>query len=384
MIQEKVTNCPLCKSKNISLYCKINHSVASDASIIPKNCVTYLCSNCLNLFKVRNKADFDVISSIYETYILHSKGQNNEQRVAYDIYPEGITKSEHIANYILENVNLSETGNLLDFGCHFGSFLKKLFQSKKKWNIHGFDISYRFEEDIKNISSKAKYICKKISNIDNKYELITIIHVLEHLLDPINTLLYLKNHLSEGGILFLQSNNTEENPFLPFLFEQHYNYSIPGIINIFNMVGLHIKNIRLNWIPKEFTIIAQKKKNDIEVVNDLTTKKTIKKINKNKTLLNDTILSLNKIEKGSKKIGILGTAYVGKWIAHNIPDKFDFFVDENPFVQGKIISSKPVIAINDIPDNSCILVALPPEIAMNFIKRFKNKVQCNLIPPPFI
>jgi len=377
--------CPICKTDQTEMYVNINHSVASDASLVSHPVTTYFCSNCFNFFKKRNKIDSHEIQSIYERYVLHNRGRHVEQRVAFDKFADGIEKSKHIANFLFENIEIQNSGKLLDIGCHFGSFLNFFHKKRHNWLINGYDISPRFSETIKAISATAKYFHSNINTINEKFDLITISHVLEHVDQPIEILNFVKTHLTNNGLLLFECNNSEENPFLPLIYEQHYNFSIPGLYNIFDMVGLKIKTIKTNWVPKEISIIAQvAKENEYNFITQQIKKETTRKIKKNEFLLNKSIISLNRLKKGKQKIGILGTAYVARWMAKELSEKVDFFIDENPLIQGIYVHNRPVYSTNETPNDSLILVALPLEISYKVIDRLQDKLRgCILLPPPF-
>lgn len=375
--------CPLCGSSQTESYCKIDHSVASDASQIPLPAHTYFCRSCINFFKKREEHDYSTIRKIYNSYTLHNIGDSTEHRVAYDQFPDGIEKSKYLLLFLLKNVALQTSGKILDFGCHFGSLLNFFHKEKKDWDIAGYDISERFRDRIEGISSTATYFCSSRNNITDRFDLITMTHVLEHSEDPTDTLQFVQEHLRKEGLFFLQCNNAPENPFLPFLFEQHFNFSVPGLFFLFDMVGLSIVKIQKNWISKEISIIAKRTSSRNER-SSITASDTVQAILSNRQLLNQMSDALLQLRKKGTKIGVFGTAYAAKWIGKDLKDNLRFFVDENPLMQGKTLLSVPVLKPEEIPPSSLTIVALPPKVAQVVIDRLQPNVKGTLVPPPFI
>ncbi len=90
--------------------------------------------------------------------------------------------------------------SILDFGCEFGGFLKFVKNAKKKFGVelNKNCISY-LKKNSKNI-----VVTNNIKNINEKFDVITLFHVLEHLPNQVETLIELKNKLKKTGKIILE------------------------------------------------------------------------------------------------------------------------------------------------------------------------------------
>ncbi len=134
-----------------------------------------------------------------------------EVQVKDKIFFEG--RWNDIYNNFLEiNKDLKKGASILDIGCGWAQAL--LFFKKKGFNCYGFDPAIEAVE----------YGCKKGLNIkhagldgmnvfeNQKFEIVTMFNVLEHLADPSKTINQIKEILKPNGILVIDVPN-EFNDF---------------------------------------------------------------------------------------------------------------------------------------------------------------------------
>ncbi len=94
--------------------------------------------------------------------------------------------------------NKIKNKSLLDFGCGKGKFIKLAKKNTK--NIAGLEIS----KQLVNYLSKKFKIYEDIDKIDQKFDIITLFHVLEHIPNQIETLKKLKNLINKNGKLIIE------------------------------------------------------------------------------------------------------------------------------------------------------------------------------------
>jgi SAM-dependent methyltransferase len=95
--------------------------------------------------------------------------------------------------------NLKKTSKILDIGCGNGILLYRLVNAGFT-NLTGLD-PFVYED----IKYKNLTIYKKnIEDVKDEFEIITLHHVFEHLSDPLDSLLKIKNILSKNGTLLIR------------------------------------------------------------------------------------------------------------------------------------------------------------------------------------
>lgn len=96
--------------------------------------------------------------------------------------------------------DLIKGSDILDFGCGRGGFINLAREISNK--IMGIELN-KFNR--KYINSIGIQCLESLSDLgDEKFDLITLNHVLEHLNNPIEILICLKKHLKEDGIIIIE------------------------------------------------------------------------------------------------------------------------------------------------------------------------------------
>jgi len=103
-------------------------------------------------------------------------------------------------NKILKNKDI------LDFGCSWGSFLKKVKNYK---SLSGVELRKECINFIKNNIKKIN-ISDNVNSFDRKFDIITMFHVLEHIPYQVETLKILKSKLKNKGKIIIEVPHAED------------------------------------------------------------------------------------------------------------------------------------------------------------------------------
>ena len=143
-----------------------------------------------------------VLKDIYEAHYYNNK---NSLEMGYDNYSEEETNIRKTALKRLKYIErYAKKGKLLDVGCAFGFFMDTA--RKNGWDVSGIEISRVAIEHALKIGLNVTE-----GNIDimdlpgEKYNLITLWDVVEHLTKPKEVLVKLRQRLDKGGILVLST-----------------------------------------------------------------------------------------------------------------------------------------------------------------------------------
>lgn len=115
-----------------------------------------------------------------------------------------------IRNWLPSNNN----SKILDIGCGYGLLLKT-FKSAGYNHLIGIDISEEQIEVAKKLNPEINFVCSNLisflNNSNEKYDLITVFDVLEHLdkEEALTALELIYNKLNENGQLIIQTPNAE-------------------------------------------------------------------------------------------------------------------------------------------------------------------------------
>ena len=138
-----------------------------------------------------------------EKHNVGSKYKENDEKVRSNgkkqIVEDDHRRAEQFKKYFINK-------SILDFGCRWGGFLCNIKNYK---SLNGTEIR---EECINHIKKKFKKIKikKDISFFKEKFDVITMFHVLEHIPYQIETLKSLKPKLINGGKIIIEVPHAED------------------------------------------------------------------------------------------------------------------------------------------------------------------------------
>jgi 2-polyprenyl-3-methyl-5-hydroxy-6-metoxy-1,4-benzoquinol methylase len=150
-----------------------------------------------------------------------------------DLRHEGLVKVKHATfRRILDIVEkYKNVDSLLDIGCSFGYFLE--LAEDRGWDSYGIEISeYAAKEAIKKIGvgkvTTGNFM--DLSLAENRFDVITMIDVIEHIYDISGALKKCEKLLRQKGLLIMVTPNTDSfshkclRRYWPHFNEEHVTY----------------------------------------------------------------------------------------------------------------------------------------------------------------
>ncbi len=194
---EKLTNCPLCNRMEFQ-----NFIVCKDYTVSQESFAIVSCNNCG--FKFTNpRPTNNSLSNYYQSdnYISHSNSKKGLINITYQIARKFNIRSK----LKLINKIVPKKGKLLDYGCGTGEFLASC--QKNGWIVDGVEPSSTASAQASQIINKEIYpdIFNQFPN--QKYNVITLWHVLEHIPELNKTFKKIKSHLDKKGIIIVAVPN---------------------------------------------------------------------------------------------------------------------------------------------------------------------------------
>ena len=211
-----------------------------------QNCGHWFSSHSLDLTDLYKE---DYVSSTYggiegmkkrfdKIMSLKNKESDNFQRV------------ERIINFFNDFEGIVSKGNLLDVGCGLGVF--PFAMKRKGWSVYGLEQDDRTLKYL-NEEIGLENIVKDFADLrSNKFDLITLNKVLEHVVDPIELLCDVSKMMNEKGILYLEVPDTENastlaNPLSreEFFVEHHHGFTLASLSQ-----SLDVSGLRINYVSR--------------------------------------------------------------------------------------------------------------------------------------
>lgn len=356
--------CPICSCSEKALLYKqnFNNKVIS----LIENYDVVVCKNCGFVYadNIPSQADFN------NYYAVMSKYEFN--------YKDGIASNDHvdyfikIVNFLIPHLNDSNA-RILDIGCSTGGLLS-IFKLNRYSNLSGIDPSpscvktakelYNIEATVNNISN---------FNTDEKFDLIILSAVLEHLVDFSNSMQKIRSLLKDQGLLFIEIPDAERfdlyisAPFQQFSIE-HINYfsqySIRNLLSNFSFEIIEIEQNenKLNLVTDPDIFILSKKtdKNNFKIIRDDICEFNIRNYinqcfkadSEIKKIIQEKLLNKNKIIVWG--VGTHTQRLIGSGLELS---KILFFVDSNIRYIGKKLNGIEIKSPNDIQEEIPILIS---------------------------
>ena len=181
--------CVLCENDDFEIV-STSDSKSSDSLIVS------LCKKC-GLIQQTPIPTSDALK------IYYSHNYRVEYKQTYTPKPKHIFRAAKAAmqriNFLAESK--IHTGNILDIGAGGGEFT--YLSQKTGFESQGIEPNVGYSE-----YAKKEYDCDirqgELDDVEGKYDVITIFHVLEHLPSPIKAFERLHHLLQEDGILFVE------------------------------------------------------------------------------------------------------------------------------------------------------------------------------------
>jgi len=183
-------NCNLCRSWNLKSYKKID-----DWQLVK-------CRRCGLVYLNPRPSEKEMQKKYNRKY--YQRGIFNENGTEKGIAKEMKKRSGRVDEIL--RVSKKKKGKLLDIGCGPGFFIALM--KKKGWEVKGLDLS-GWAVDFAREKLGLDVYQGRIEEIEfkEKFDVITMYHLLEHLPDPLGSLKRVSKIITDNGILVIKGPN---------------------------------------------------------------------------------------------------------------------------------------------------------------------------------
>jgi SAM-dependent methyltransferase len=329
-----------------------------------------VCNCCSLVQKLPSTEWLTEINDIYHEYSAYSVAGGEEQLVLDSTAGILLKRSEVILKRLKQKIDFPKNTDLLDVGCGHGVTLREIARMFPDWALYGYELGSGKLDQLCLIDGFSNLYTGKISEINKLFDLITMIHSLEHFINPLETLKQLGKLLRPDGILFIEVCNTGENPF-DLVIADHLTHFTPESLSVvLNIAGFKILECSTDWVKKEISVIAiQNNSTSFFDVSKLNSRNNFFEINYSVQWLNKIITEV-KIHAATAKIfGLFGTSIAATWLATILKDSVHFFVDEDPHRIGKNYMGLPVIHPADVDVDATVFLGVAPVLSKLIMNR---------------
>src|SRR4029079_7408218 len=123
------------------------------------------------------------------------------------------------------------------------------------WHMVGFEIDDKCREEVLTIPNVEAFVSGSLTNLSGKFDIITLIHVLEHLPYPKQWLETLHQYLTPNGVIIIQLPDPKQNPFNLLVADHCSHFLISDVVKIVEQAGYKVLTGSEEWIPREFSLV---------------------------------------------------------------------------------------------------------------------------------
>ena len=367
--------CHICGDRNFEFFEGYSrfHRVTSDCKPWTSGGTLALCHTCGCVQKLTDTTWQAETNEIYDNYSIYYQSAGTEQIVFDQKSGSSTSRSLQILNCISQVLQLAETGKLLDIGCGNGALLCQFHGKFSDWTLYGIELNDKYQSAVESIPCVQKmYVGSNLNEINETFDCITMIHVLEHILHPMEYLEKIHALLAPTGLLVIEVPFFAKNPYDLLIADHCTHFTRFSLFSLLQRAGFDVIYSSTTCITKELTIVARKQNDKIRERLLPDHKMTSDTIARCLEWLNSNIRdSVAHTRKGH--FGIFRTSIAATWLFSEIPDQVNFFVDEDPDRIGKIHLGRPVYDSVQVPRNSIVFLPFCSPQAHEIKKRLKKK-----------
>jgi len=301
--------------------------ISSNYRVIKEGFDLFICNKCGLVQKVLNKKYKKQIRKIYSNYnkifLSEASDQFNLEKKKF--------RSDILINFLRNKIGLNKNKTFLDYGCGKGAISTSLIKNYKK--IFCYDLENNLATKIK----KKVIFLNHEDVLKNKFDVVFLSHVFEHLTNPLNELKIFEKIVSRNGFLIIQVPNFENNIFDLVIYDHCVHLRDFNLKNFFLSSGFKICEIQKKLFDKELILIL-KKKNKFY--------KTKKSFKKKKILINRCVDKINNLIRdiqSDPNVILYGASLISLFILCNLKkglEKIKVIDDNNELFNKKIFNIK--------------------------------------------
>jgi len=354
--------------------------VTSDCKPWPQGGQMGLCEACGLVQAVTDKRWEDESRKIYTSYDIYHQSGGIEQTVFNPATGKGRARSDAIVEGLLKTAKLPESGRLLDIGCGNGAFLRACSRALPDWVFCGSEFDTRHRATVEAIRGVERLYSGSLAEIPGAFDVISLIHVLEHIPAPTAFLKQVATKLKPGGWLVVEVPDCCINPFF-LLVADHASHFSPGSLStVVGGAGFEVLQAGDAWVAKEISLLARKPFG-APVSTPACPPAQAEQTFNNWKFLNESIAKA-KATEGSGTPGLFGTSIGATWLDAQLGNAVAFFVDEDPHRVGKQHEGRRIHAVKDIPAGASVFIVLPTPLAERIAERLRPiRPDVNFVTP---
>ena len=378
--------CKTCDLREVKSFSSLSR-ITSDCRSFEAGGRLFVCLACGGVQKLPDAHWFKEIKKIYSNYETYYQSGGDEQIVFDPMTGVPRRRSEVLLERLDAKKKLAAKGHAIDIGCGNGATLRAMSQALPEWSLSGYELGEGALPRLSGIPRFEKLYTGRVGSIEGQFDLISMVHALEHFSSPGDVLGQLLPVVGSGQI-FIEVSNVAENPFDILIADHLMHFSPETLSYLLGRTGFVPTIVATDWIPKEISLLAERSERGKKIKCSETFLKTQKpaeildRVSAYVDWLRHTVDHAKSHVCEGRSFGIFGTSIAATWLAGVMSRGVDFFVDEDPSRVGKEHRGKPILHPSQVPEGARVYFAMVPWLAEAIAARFKADRFEKILPVP--
>ena len=344
--------------------------VTSDSKPFRKGGRLFVCEYCGTVQKIADSQWLGEIGEIYRDYEMYHHSAANDQPVFDPASGQPSGRCEVLVRRLLECGALPPSGTLLDVGAGSGAMLAAFSAACYEWRLFGLDLDSRKTRALKAIPRFEQLFTVPPEQLSRQFDLVTLIHSLEHFVDPVSMLRKLRGRIAAGGRLFVEVVNVDKTPFDLVIADHLCHFTPRSLAFQVERAGLGVEAAKTEWINKEISLLAVASPRTSVAAHD-DPQQAIGRIEGDIAWLHNMLEHAREAARADQ-FGIFGTSVAATWLAAGLGDAVQFFVDEDPAREGRTHLSRPILKPDQLPRGATVYLAFAREASDAISRRLSH------------
>ena len=377
-------NCRICNSKALHEFERYPGlaRVTSDSRAWRSGGRLTACCVCGAVQKLVEPDWQQDINQIYQTYAIYHQAGGKEQPIFAGNGAAPIPRSMSLLKYLDAKLHLQAQADVLDFGCGTGSALRTYAEFYPEWRLYGAELSELSLETLQKIPRFTKLFTCPPAEIGRQFDLVTLIHALEHVLDPVDVLRDLSGLLNEDAVLFVEVPDGGKSPYDLVIADHLLHFSLDTLRLAAMRAGCDVIEVTDTVLPKELSMVARAGNGAAAGLATAKPQAVVRHVEAQIDWLINQIAAAETLSGNNKSFGIFGTSISATWLAGILGDRVAFFVDEDKGRIGGKHIGRPVFSAAAAPAGADVFVPLIPNVAASVVQRLTATAATFHAPAP--
>lgn len=367
---ESMSPCHVCQANRLRTFPAFVSlgRVTSDAKPFPAGGELATCEQCGTVQKPITPQWRAEADAIYASYTIYHNAGGAEQKVFTPGGGQPAARSSRLVEQLRQRIDLPRQGRLLDLGCGNGAMLRAFSEQLPDWTLAGNELDDRNRAVIESIPHVEQLYSGELEAVPGTFDAITLLHVLEHVPQPVDFLRRVAAKLNSNGLVVVEVPDHRQNAFDLAIADHCTHFSLTTLQAVFAAAGLEIVAAAEDFVPKELTVVGRPCGATTPLAAPVPSANITDVVNQQLHWL-AALAGQGRRLAANSSIGVFGTSIGGAWLLGELGDAVAFFVDEDPAKIGMTWDGRPILSPRDVPDGSAVLIGLPTPIAQAIYSR---------------